>query len=179
MSRILLVGAGYISRVHAEALAGLPGHSIAAVADPDEGAARRLAQAFGGGAVYASADVGTPPVGTARGRVIRLTDTRLPRVKAGLANAVWRGKDLAGDGAFVNRWAGGVRAIASHYVIGPSWADGRPAIVMEYAPGTPLFANTRDELRQVGPGLYLGPLYDRCPCPRLRGYIALEVESCR
>ena len=37
MSRILLVGAGYISRVHAEALAALPGHSIAAVADPDEG----------------------------------------------------------------------------------------------------------------------------------------------
>lgn len=56
MSRILLVGAGYISRVHAEALAALPGHSIAGVADPDEGAARRLAQAFGAAGVYASAE---------------------------------------------------------------------------------------------------------------------------
>jgi hypothetical protein len=49
---------------------------------------------------------------------------------------------------------------------------------MEYAPETPVFANTRDELREVAPGLYMGPLYDRFPCPRLRGYIALEA-NCR
>ena len=28
----------------------------------------------------------------------------------------------------------------------------------------------------VGPGLYLGPLYDRCPCPKLRGYLAVQVN---
>ena len=113
------------------------------------------------------------------GRVVLLTDRRLPRVKAGAANAVWRGKEWAADGSFVNRWAGGVRAIGSQAVIGPSWADGRPAVVMEYPPGTPLFANTRDELREVAPGLYLGAFYDRCPCPRLRGYFALTIDPCR
>ena len=115
---------------------------------------------------FARAEVGRPPVGVARGRVVCVTDARLPRAKRGLQNAAWRGKELADDGSFVNRWAGGVRAIGSRYVIGPSWADGRPAVVMEYPPGTPLFANTRDELREVAPGLYLGPLYDRFPCPR-------------
>jgi hypothetical protein len=85
---------------------------------------------------------------------------------------------VAPDGSFVNRWAGGVRAIRSHYTIGPSWADGRPAVVMEYPPGTPVFGNTRDELRAVAPGLYLGPIYDRCPCPLLRGYVVLEAEPC-
>ena len=79
----------------------------------------------------------------------------------------------------MNRWAGGVKAIRSHAVIAPSWADGRPAVVMEYPTGTPVFANTHDELREVAPGLYLGAFYDRCPCPRLRGYFALTIDPCR
>lgn len=94
------------------------------------------------------------------------------------SNAVWKGKVAAADGHFVNRWLGGVRAVESQYVIGPSWVDGRPAMLMEYPPGTAVLANTHDELREVAPGLYLGPLYDRCPCAILRGYIALEVECC-
>jgi len=44
MARVCLVGAGVISRVHAEALRG---HAIAAVVDPDAAAARRLARPFG------------------------------------------------------------------------------------------------------------------------------------
>ena len=128
---------------------------------------------------FARAEVGRPPAGVAHGRGVCVIDARLPRVQRGLTNLVWRGKVLAEDGSFVNRWAGGVRAIGSQYVIAPSWVDGRPAVVMEYPPGTPLFANTRDELREVAPGLYLGPLYDRFPCPRLKGYVALEVDGCR
>jgi hypothetical protein len=128
---------------------------------------------------FARAEVGQPPVGVGRGEVVCLTDGRLPRAKARLTNAVWRGKAFADDGSFVNRWAGGVKAIGSHYTIAPSWADGRPAVVMEYPAGTPVFANTHDELREVAPGLYLGALYDRCPCPRLRGYFVLRIDPCR
>lgn len=129
--------------------------------------------------LYTRLDIGTPPVGTARGRLVALSDhRRFQRVRKGMSNAAWRGKVLEPDGTFVNRWAGGIQAIGSGYVIGPSWVDGRPAVVMEYPPGTPLFANTHDEVREVAPGLYLGPLYDRFPCPKLRGYIALEIEPC-
>jgi predicted dehydrogenase len=44
MSRICLVGAGELSRAHADALKGIAGHHIAAVVDPDINAAQRLAQ---------------------------------------------------------------------------------------------------------------------------------------
>src|SRR5439155_18357833 len=88
--------------------------------------------------LFTRSEVGRPPVGNARGKVVRLTDARLPRVRAGMQNVVWKGKTLGDDGAFVNRWALGVRAVASQYTIGPSWIDGRPAVVMEYPPGTPM-----------------------------------------
>jgi hypothetical protein len=127
--------------------------------------------------LFVKADVGSPLVGPAHGRLIYSTDKH-PRMKMWMSNAVWKGKLAAENGYFINRWIGGIKAIDSHYVIGPSWVDGRPAIIMEYASGTPLFANSRDELREVAPGLYLGPLFDRCPCPKLRGYLALQIEVC-
>jgi hypothetical protein len=127
-------------------------------------------------ALFRHAEIGTPFVGTARGRLLYSTDERHPHLKVWRSNAAWKGKVAEPDGHFVNRWIGGIQAIESQYVIGASWVDGKPAVIMEYAPGTRLFANTHDELREVAPGLYLGPLYDRCPCPVLRGYIALELD---
>ena len=80
-------------------------------------------------------------------------------------------QDRAEDGYFINRFIGNINWIDSNYVVGPERIDGKPAIIMEYAPGTPLFANMHDELREVAPGLYMGPVYERCPCPKLRGYV--------
>ena len=127
--------------------------------------------------LYANADVGTPFVGDARGKLLASTD-RHPRLKVMSSNALWKGKSAEEDGHFVNRWLGGIRAIDSQYVVGPSWVDGKPSVILEYAAGTKVFANTHDELREIAPGLYLGPVYDRCPCPKLRGYFALQVECC-
>ncbi len=56
MKRIALVGAGYIARVHADALKSLQGFTIAAVIDPNEAAARRLARACGAAAVFPSVE---------------------------------------------------------------------------------------------------------------------------
>ena len=56
MSRICLVGAGDLSRKHAEALQGLPGHEIAAIVDPDVAAAQRLARRTGAQKVFASVE---------------------------------------------------------------------------------------------------------------------------
>ena len=52
MARIALVGAGYIARIHADALRALPGHTLACVIDPNASAAERLAQ-NAGAAVFA------------------------------------------------------------------------------------------------------------------------------
>ncbi len=125
--------------------------------------------------IYAGADAGPIPVGFGRGRVLVLTNTKRPRAKARMANAVWKGKVFGDGGCFTNQWAC-FRALDSRAVYGPSWLDGKPCIVMEYPPGTPLFANMRDEIRQIGPNLYLGRFYERCPCPKVRGYFVLQIE---
>lgn len=129
--------------------------------------------------LFLRSEMGTPLVGAARGRLVSLADRRGP-IKTGLTNAAWKGKTAEPDGTFINRWAGGVMAIGSRYQVGPSLLDGRPALVVEYPPGTPILGKTRDELREVAPGLYLGPLYDKTPCPVLRGWLVLRVEcGCR
>ena len=56
MSRICLVGAGFIARVHEEALRGIPGARVTAVVDPNPEAAASLAKAAGGAAVFASVE---------------------------------------------------------------------------------------------------------------------------
>src|SRR5262245_7494134 len=85
-------------------------------------------------ALFTAAEMGRPMDGTLKGRLVHLTDRNLPRIKCRIANALWRGKAArASDGYFINRWIGGARWIDSQYVIGPSWVDGKPAVIMEYA----------------------------------------------
>jgi hypothetical protein len=131
--------------------------------------------------LYRAAEVGRPLDGKLRGRIVHVEDRFLPGVKRLAANTLWRGKVArAQDGYFINRWLGGIRAIESTYTIGPSWIDGKPALLMDYPQGTPLFGNVHDEVREVAPGLYLGPVFEKCPCPRLRGFIVLTAScGCR
>jgi len=128
--------------------------------------------------LYRRSELGRPMTGVGEGRLLCLTDPRLPRLKVRIARTVWRGKGACEDGYFTNRWIGGVDWIDSHYVVGPSWVDGKPSVIMEYAPKTPLFENMHDELREVSPGLYFGPVYERFPCPKLRGYVGVKLKPC-
>jgi predicted dehydrogenase/nucleoside-diphosphate-sugar epimerase len=54
MSRVCLVGAGSISRVHADAMKSLSGHQVVSIVDPSTDAAMRLAEVCGGARVFAS-----------------------------------------------------------------------------------------------------------------------------
>jgi hypothetical protein len=130
--------------------------------------------------LYAQAEPGPVPCGCTQGRVLTLTDNRLPKVKTRMFNLAWKGKCFEPDGSFINRFPG-FQALPSRAEIGASWHDGRPSHVMEYPDGTPLFGNFHDEIREVAPGLYLGRLYERCPESRFLGWIALETipERCR
>lgn len=56
MRRVGLVGAGFIARVHAEALQSIPGVSISCVIDPREANARSLARDFGQATVFTSVE---------------------------------------------------------------------------------------------------------------------------
>jgi hypothetical protein len=125
-------------------------------------------------AVFATGAASQPPVGLARGRILLRVDGNLPRVRARFQGLVWKGKVFHDDGTFINQWAG-FRAIASRVEVGPSWHDGQPCLILEYPPGTPVFGNARDELREVAPGVWLGRFYAICPAGKLEGYFVLEA----
>jgi hypothetical protein len=127
-------------------------------------------------ALYRGAEAGAVPTGYAHGRAVYCPDRRLAGVRSALTRALWHGKifNCAGDG-LVNQWSG-LRAIRAEVYYGPSWLDGRPAIVMDYCRTSRVWANVRDEVREVAPGLYLGRMYRRKPCgPEFQMFFALQI----
>ena len=98
----------------------------------------------------------------------------LPRLRARLNGVAWKGKVFRPDGTYINQWVG-FRAIEGTVALGPSWYDGKPCVVVDHPPGTKVFGNARDELREVAPGLWLGRFYEVCPCGKLQGYFVLEM----
>jgi hypothetical protein len=90
---------------------------------------------------------------------------------------VWKGKvfDPVG-GAAVNRFFG-LPMIRAQVLQGQSWLDGAPSLVLDYSRTSRIYAQNRDEIRQVAPGLFLGLMYARTsPQPTFRMYFALEVQ---
>jgi len=128
-------------------------------------------------ALFRQGTASAAPVGYARGRTLLVVDANNPRRRAKLNNVVWKGKLFLPDGRIINQWAVG-RAVEATVRIDPSWLDGQPCIHVDYPTDAPIFGNTRDELREIAPGLFLGRFYERCPCPRLKGYFALEMQCC-
>jgi hypothetical protein len=110
-------------------------------------------------ALFRQGAVGCGPLGPTRGTVL-YADGQHPRLKARLQGVVWKGKTFHGDGTFTNRWLGGVHAVSADVCVEPSWLDGQPCLVMQYAPDAPVFGNVRDELRQIAPDVWLGRSYD-------------------
>ncbi|WP_224283910.1 hypothetical protein [Streptomyces sp. LS1784] len=109
--------------------------------------------------------VSTPgdiPNGPMEGTAIIGAGTGATRLIAALVRlAVWRGKVFDRDGGYLsNRMSAlDVLAILATVAPGPSRLDGEECIVIDYS-GTSLVAGgVRDEIRQVGPGLYLGVIW--------------------
>ena len=91
------------------------------------------------------------------------------QVKAQLA-----GTEVAASA--VNRFFG-LPMIRAQVFQDQSWLDGAPALVLDYSRTSRVYAQYRDEIRQVAPGLFLGLMYARTtPQPTLRMYFALESQ---
>lgn len=129
--------------------------------------------------IYRDAEPGRLPHGFAKGRVVYCPGTFLGGVKSEVAQLVWRGKHFsAADGMLINQWCG-VRAIRAAVSFGPSWLDGKPAIILDYSGTSRLWADVRDEMREIAPGVYLGAMYlRRCPEPRLKLFFILRTCAC-
>ena len=53
----------------------------------------------------------------------------------------------------------GLRAVIARIKHEPSWLDGKPCIVLDYSETSVVAHWVRDEIRLIGPGLYLGKVY--------------------
>jgi hypothetical protein len=116
--------------------------------------------------------------GRVHGRAIVFPGTRLAGPASGCARIVWQGKVFrAADATATNRFCG-IPAIQGRLSYGASWRDGRPALILDYQSTSRVYAQYRDEIRQVAPGLFLGLMYARtCPQPTLKMYFALECPQ--
>lgn len=129
-------------------------------------------------ALYRQADVGTAPRGPTRGRAILDPDKAGTALKSRAVRVLWRGKVFRDDGIMINRTFAG-RAVEAEVFLGESWLDGRPALILDYARTSKLFAAARDEMREIAPGLYLGITYLRkCPHPEVAAFYVIDAR-CR
>jgi hypothetical protein len=55
----------------------------------------------------------------------------------------------------------GLKAIIAKVYKAASWFDGKESIVLDYSQTSLIAEWVRDEIRQVGPGVYLGIVYWR------------------
>ena len=125
--------------------------------------------------LYARSVPGTIPRGKVRGLALLRPGTKLgPAISRG-ARVTWQGKVFNADGtSSINRFFG-VKAVRADVAYGPSWRDGKPAIILDYHRTSKVYERYRDELREVAPGLYLGLMFDRnVSPPKLKMYFAVQ-----
>jgi len=112
--------------------------------------------------LFSSSTAGGIPNGEAEGSAIVAPGTRFSPVIAKLINIfTWQGKTFdAEHGTLTNRiLAFGLNAIVAQVYKADSWFDGKECIVLDYSKTSLLAEHVRDEIRQIGPGLYLGLVY--------------------
>ena len=126
--------------------------------------------------VYRQGTAVAIPAGRVRGTALLAPGTRRARAVSRGSRLLWQGKVIEqGEATAVNRFFG-VRVIRGQLYQGPSWLDGGPSLVLDYSQTSRIYADNRDEIRQVAPGLFLGLMYNRTTSPpELQMYFALET----
>jgi hypothetical protein len=112
--------------------------------------------------LYLASPAGDIPNGTANGTAIIAPGTVYSQPIAELINQFgWQGKIFdAQKGLLKNRiLAFGIEAIVARVYKGPSWMDGKECIILDYSDTSIVAQKIRDEIRLIGPGFYLGPVY--------------------
>lgn len=130
-------------------------------------------------ALYRCAEPGPMPEGYLPGKAIPHAGTkRAPRVSKRMGK-IWKGKIFYPDDCLLeNQWWCHLQSVKAWLFVGPSWLDAKPSIIMDYRGSSPIvWRNVRDELRQVGPNIYLGIMYQQNHknCAKIKMYFALEV----
>lgn len=112
--------------------------------------------------LFTSSAAGDIPNGEAEGTAIVAPGTPYTQEIATLINCfAWQGKTFdAAKGMLRNRILFfGLDAIIAQVYKGESWLDGKECIVLDYSETSLVAQWVRDEIRQIGPGMYLGKVY--------------------
>jgi len=112
--------------------------------------------------LFSSSPAGDIPNGEAQGTAIIAAGTPFSHEIAGVIEIFgWKGKTFdAAHGTLMNRiTAFGVNAIVAEVYKTGSWLDGKECIVLDYSKTSLVAKHIRDEIRQIGPGTYLGVVY--------------------
>ncbi len=105
---------------------------------------------------------GEIPDGEGKGTAIIAPGTSYSADIAELINHFsWQGKVFdAKNGVLKNKiLILGFNAIIAKVYKAPSWLDGKECIVLDYSQTSLVAQRIRDEIRNIGPGLYLGKVY--------------------
>ena len=112
--------------------------------------------------LFSASQPGDIPNGEANGTAIIAPGTTYSQEIASFINHfAWQGKTFdASRGILRNRILPfGLNAIIAKVYKGNSWFDGKECIVLDYSETSLLAEWIRDEIRQIGPNLYLGIVY--------------------
>lgn len=112
--------------------------------------------------LFSKSSPGDIPNGEAEGTAIVAPGTQFSSAIASLINIfTWQGKTFdAAHGTLTNRILSfGINAIVAQVYKADSWFDGKECIVLDYSKTSLLAEHVRDEIRQIGPGLYLGLVF--------------------
>lgn len=112
--------------------------------------------------LFRASPPGEIPNGEAEGTAIIAPDTRYTESIAKIINFFgWQGKVFDGKKGLLKNKVSilGVQAIVAKVYLGDSWLDGKPCIVLDYSDTSIVALWIRDEIRLIGPGLYLGKVY--------------------
>jgi hypothetical protein len=112
--------------------------------------------------LFRNSTAGDIPDGEADGTAIIAPGTELEATAARFIHLfAWQGKVFdAAKGELRNKILPfGVKAIVAKVYKDKSWFDGKECIVLDYSKTSLLAHWIRDEIRQIGPGLYLGIVY--------------------
>ena len=112
--------------------------------------------------LFTSSPAGDVPDGEGEGSAIIAPGTTYTKeIARVIEHFVWKGKVFdAKKGALKNRLLSiGFHAIIAKVYKAPSWLDGKECIVLDYSETSILAHRIRDEIRQIGSGLYLGKVY--------------------
>jgi hypothetical protein len=112
--------------------------------------------------LFTNSPAGDIPDGDTKGTALIATGTQYsPEIAEFINHFAWQGKVFdAQDGLLVNKiLISGIKAVIASVYKGPSWVDSKECIVIDYSKTSLLAHHVRDEIRNIGPRLYMGPVF--------------------